>query len=118
MAMDDFSGAFISSMETSGHLDGIAELRQIFTDRNFQPDTLTELLIQRSGQSCHLLLERLAIVLLVRRTHVAPRRQHVVVPVDLVELRGFAETSYVGVALALLPGVEGIGNVADIHARE
>src|SRR5690348_8109599 len=55
------------------------------------------LLTQGLREPFHLLVERLVVVLNIRRTNVASRRQDVVVLSDLIDRRGHAEACDVGI---------------------
>jgi hypothetical protein len=73
---------------------------------------------KRSGLgSVHLLLERLAVVLLRLGADVAAGREHVAVLAYLVQLRALAEAGHVGVLAGLrlaAPGVVGVGDAGDV----
>src|SRR2546429_540374 len=110
-ASSDERGADVQSV-------AISQPRQVLANHAFQQRTLGKLLTEVRRQPRHLLLERLAVGLLLRRTDVAAGCQHVVVLADVVEPHGHAEAGLVGVARALPPDVEGAGDLADVFNAE
>ena len=73
------------------HSPTIPKLLQIGGDGGVELCGLGLLLAQRRGEPLHLLLERLAVVLLRLCADVAAGREHVAVLADVVERGGFAE---------------------------
>src|SRR5690554_3832349 len=99
-------------------LNVIPQPPKIPLDLRFQPITLGELLPQLPGQSRHLLGKRLTIVFLLFSPHIAPRGQHEVVLPDLFQAGGLAEAGDILIALAALPGMEGVGDLGDVVVGE
>src|SRR4051812_8053494 len=86
-----------------------------------QPCRLSSLASPRLGETFHRLIERLVIILYVRGTHIPPRREHVTVLSDIVEVRGHAEPWHVGVVARFLvtpPGVISPSNLRYIVIRQ
>jgi len=96
----------------------IPKPRQIPLDLFFQLTTPRKLLLQLRRQPCHLLGKGFAILHLICRADIAPRRQHEVVLLDLLQRRRAAESGLVGVVFPLLLGMKSIGDLGDIFRLE
>src|SRR5262249_34744296 len=99
----------------------IPKLLQVSGDGGIKPGGLGLLLPQHRGEPPHLLLERLAVVLLRLGADVAARREHMAVLADLLQRRALAEARYVGVLARLLlatPGVAGVSDAGDVFVGQ
>src|SRR3989304_2648509 len=88
--------------EAWGTLAAITKFLQVGGDCSIELRGLGLLLTQRRGEPLHLLVERLAIVLLRLGADVAAGREHVAVLAHLLHRRALAEAGHVGVFARLL----------------
>src|SRR5690606_13516811 len=99
------------------HSPAIPKLPQVCGDGSIELRGLGLLLAQRCNEALHLLLERLAVVLLCLGADITSGRQHVAVLADLLQRRALAEAGDVFVFARLLlapPGVVGVGDADNV----
>src|SRR6266511_191050 len=111
----------ISSTVTSRHSRAIPESLEIRLDGRVEVVSLALLLAQRRSEPSHLLLKRLAVVLLRLGPDIAPRRYHVPVLPDVLQHSALAEPRHVRVSARLLlapPRVVGPRDLCDVLLRQ
>ncbi len=91
---------------------------QVLADGLLKGARLVELAAYIFSEPCHLLRKRLPIIFLVRRTHIPPRREDVVMFGDFFESGGFAESGLVLVAVVAFPFLKSAGNLRFILVGE
>src|SRR6266571_2193719 len=99
----------------------ITQLPQVGLDGGIQSAGFGHLLAQRGGEPLHLLLERLAVVLLRLGTDVASGREHVAMLADPLQRGAVAEAGNVLVRARVLlaaPGMVGAGDAGDLLVRQ
>src|SRR5262245_8375158 len=115
------SGTSRSSGESyagsSGQLAAIPQFPQVCGDRGIELRALGLLLAQHGGESLHLLVERLAVVLLRFGADIATGGQNVAVLAHLFQCPALAEAGNIRVfprVLLASPGVVGLRDLDDI----